>query len=125
MTTQFDPNDPTRFEEMYRDERVAHGLPAATLTDNGSVYTARFTHGHNEFELLLHTLGVTQKNGHPGHPQTQGKIERFHQTLKKRLRALPAAATLTELQHQIDAFLAYYNHVRPFLGLAELLCDVA
>ena len=30
MTTQFDPNDPTRFEEMYRDERVAHGLPAAT-----------------------------------------------------------------------------------------------
>src|SRR6202035_2850847 len=36
----------------------AHGLPAATLTDNGSVYTARFTHGHNEFELLLHTLGV-------------------------------------------------------------------
>jgi SAM-dependent methyltransferase len=35
MTIQFDPNDPTRFEEMYRDERVAHGLPAATPWDIG------------------------------------------------------------------------------------------
>jgi transposase InsO family protein len=56
------------------DTANIHGLPAATLTDNGAVYTARFTHGHNEFELLLATLGITQKNGHPGHPQTQGKI---------------------------------------------------
>src|ERR1700691_4493547 len=35
MTTQFDPNDPTRFEEMYRDERVTHGLPGATPWDIG------------------------------------------------------------------------------------------
>src|SRR6201992_4123931 len=35
MTTQFDPNDPARFEEMYRDERVTHGLPAATPWDIG------------------------------------------------------------------------------------------
>src|ERR1700758_685425 len=35
MTTQFDPNDPTRFEEMYRDERIQHGLPAATPWDIG------------------------------------------------------------------------------------------
>jgi transposase InsO family protein len=47
---------------------ATHGLPASTLTDNGSVYTSRFTHGHNAFELLLATLGITQKNGHPGHP---------------------------------------------------------
>jgi hypothetical protein len=45
---------------------ATHGLPASTLTDNGSVYTSRFTHGHNAFELLLATLGITQKNGHPG-----------------------------------------------------------
>jgi transposase InsO family protein len=50
------------------------GLPAATLTDNGAVYTSRFTHGHNDFERLLASLRITQKNGHPGHPQTQGKI---------------------------------------------------
>jgi SAM-dependent methyltransferase len=35
VTTQFDPNDPARFEEMYRDERVSHGLPAATPWDIG------------------------------------------------------------------------------------------
>lgn len=35
MTAQFDPADPTRFEEMYRDDRVAHGLPAATPWDIG------------------------------------------------------------------------------------------
>lgn len=65
------------------DTANTYGLPAATLTDNGSVYTARFTHGHNEFERLLANLGILQKNGHPNHPQTQGKIERFHQTLKR------------------------------------------
>jgi transposase InsO family protein len=57
-----------------------HGLPASTLTDNARIYTARFGGGRNAFEYLLPVLGVRQKNGSPGHPQTQGKIERFHQT---------------------------------------------
>jgi transposase InsO family protein len=45
----------------FTDTVNTYGLPASTLTDNGSVYTSRFTHGHNDFELLLHTLGVIQK----------------------------------------------------------------
>ena len=69
----------------------AHGWPAATLTDNGTVYTSRFTGGRNGFEYLLAYLGIRQKNGAPGHPQTQGKIERFHQTLKRWLGRQPAA----------------------------------
>lgn len=88
------------------------GLPAATLTDNGSVYTSRFTGGHNDFERLLAALGITQKNGHPGHPQTQGKIERFHQTLKRWLAARPRPATLAELQKLLDAFRVIYNTER-------------
>ena len=52
-----------------------YGFPASTLTDNGRVYTARFGGGKNAFEYLLPLLGITQKNGHPGHPQTQGKVE--------------------------------------------------
>src|SRR6185312_4523191 len=88
----------------------SHGLPASTLTDNGAVYTSRFTHGHNEFELLLATLGVTQKNGHPGHPQTQGKIERFHQTLKRWLRPRHRPTNLAALQHDLDTFALIYNH---------------
>ena len=91
----------------------AHGWPAATLTDNGSVYTSRFTGGRNGFEYLLAYLGIRQKNGAPGHPQTQGKIERFHQTLKRWLGRRPAAPDLAGLQAQLDAFRAVYNEQRP------------
>ena len=91
----------------------AHGWPAATLTDNGTVYTSRFTGGRNSFEYLLAYLGIRQKNGLPGHPQTQGKIERFHQTLKRWLAQHPAAANLAALQAQLDAFRLAYNEQRP------------
>jgi len=40
-----------------------YGLPASTLTDNGSVYTSRFTHGHNDFERLLASLGSRVAGG--------------------------------------------------------------
>src|SRR5690625_3581393 len=90
-----------------------YGPPASTLTDNGLVYTARFRGGKNAFEYLLATLGIKQKNGSPGHPQTQGKIERFHQTLKKWLTAQPRAQTVEELQQQLDNFRDIYNNQRP------------
>ena len=94
-----------------------HGPPAATLTDNGSVYTSRFTGGRNAFEYVLAMLAVCQKNGAPGHPQTQGKTERFHQTLQRWLRARPPAPTLPELQRQLDAFREHYNERRPHRAL--------
>jgi transposase InsO family protein len=97
-----------------------HGLPHSTLTDNGSVYTSRFTGGRNGFEYLLASLGIVQKNGHPNHPQTQGKIERFHQTLKRWLAAQPTAATLKELQAQLDRFQRTYNDLRPHRALNRL-----
>jgi transposase InsO family protein len=96
-----------------------HGLPASTLTDNGRVYTARFGGGKNAFEYLLAVLGIQQKNGHPSHPQTQGKVERFHQTLKRWLAKQPPAATVPDLQHQLDRFRQVYNHHRPHRELAR------
>jgi transposase InsO family protein len=95
----------------------AYGIPASTLTDNGRVYTARFGGGRNAFEYLLPLLGVQQKNGSPGHPQTQGKVERFHQTLQRWLAARPAARTVAELQRQLDEFRAHYNERRPHRAL--------
>jgi transposase InsO family protein len=95
----------------------AYGLPAATLTDNGRVYTARFGGGRNAFEYLLAALGITQKNGQPFHPQTQGKVERFHQTQKRWLAAQPPAATLAGLQDQLDTFRDHYNEHRPSRAL--------
>jgi transposase InsO family protein len=95
------------------------GPPASTLTDNACVYTARFTGGRNGFEYLLAALGIRQKNGSPGHPQTQGKIERFHQTLKRWLAARPAAQDLAELQLQLEAFGEDYNERRPHRALGR------
>jgi transposase InsO family protein len=90
-----------------------HGLPASTLTDNGRVYTARFGGGRNAFEYLLAALRIVQKNGNPNHPQTQGKVERFHQTQKRWLAKQPPATTVAELQGQLDRLRQIYNEQRP------------
>jgi len=103
----------------FLDAASRYGPPASTLTDNASVYTSRFTGGRNRFEYLLAHLGVRQKNGSPGHPQTQGKIERFHQTQKRWLQARPRAVTVSELGRQLDAFRAHYNERRPHRALGR------
>lgn len=97
--------------------RSEYGTPFSTLTDNGNVYTARFTKGKNGFEYLLSELEIVQKNGSPAHPQTQGKIERFHQTLKKWLSQQSPAEDLIALQSQLDEFRALYNTQRPHRAL--------
>ena len=97
-----------------------HGVPAATLTDNGMVFTTRLSGGkggRNGFEHLLDDLGVTQKNSRPNHPTTCGKVERFHCTVKKWLTARPRVATITELQALLDDFVANYNQHRPHSAL--------
>jgi hypothetical protein len=102
---------------VFLDLVERYGAPVSTLTDNGSVYTSRFTGGRNAFEYVLPLLGVKQKNGSPGHPQTQGKAERFHQTLKRWLAARPAANSLALLQRQLDEFREHYNEQRPHRAL--------
>jgi transposase InsO family protein len=104
--------------DTFNECRSAYGTPFSTLTDNGVVYTGRFVKGKNGFEYLLSELDVVQKNGSPGHPETQGKIERFHQTLKKWLSQQAAAKDLKELQRQLDEFRILYNTKRPHKALA-------
>lgn len=105
----------------FRAAVAEHGAPASTLTDNGMVYTTRYSGGRggrNAFEAELRRLGITQKNGRPNHPQTQGKVERLWQTLKKWLASQPRQpATLAGLQALLDAFTAYYNTQRPHRSL--------
>lgn len=103
--------------DTFNECRSQYGAPFSTLTDNGNVYTARFSQGKNGFEYLLSELEIVQKNGSPGHPQTQGKIERFHQTLKKWLLEQEVAKDLKELQHQLDEFRTIYNTKRPHRAL--------
>ena len=105
----------------FRAAVAEHGIPASTLTDNGMVFTTRLSGGkggRNGFEHELRRLGVTQKNGKPNHPQTQGKVERFQQTLKNWLAAQsPQPATLAQLQELLGAFTSTYNHHRPHRSL--------
>ena len=94
------------------------GTPAGVLTDNGAIFTAKQRgHGRTALEITLGELGIKYTNSRPYHPQTCGKVERFHQTLKNTCGRSPPAATPAELQHQINEFLAYYNDIRPHRAL--------
>jgi len=108
----------------FRQTVAEHGIPASTLTDNGMVFTTRLSQGkkgagtRNGLETELRRLGVTQKNGRPNHPTTQGKVERFQQTMKKWLRAQPdQPASIDDLQALLDTFVAEYNDHRPHRSL--------
>jgi transposase InsO family protein len=97
---------------------AAHSLPASVLTDNGAVFTAAYRGASRcTIELELARLGIAHRHSRPYHPQTCGKVERFHQTMKKWLAKQPAAATLEELQAQLEVFDSYYNDKRPHRAL--------
>jgi len=90
-----------------------HGFPAALLTDNGAVFSGASRRGKVLLESELERLGILAKHSTPYHPQTCGKVERFHQTLKRFLARQPPAPSLAALQLQLDTFRAFYNHHRP------------
>jgi transposase InsO family protein len=96
-----------------------HGLPASLLTDNGAVFTGSYRAGKVLLEYELERLGVEFKNSRPYHPQTCGKVERLHQTLKRYLAKQPPAQTLGALQGQLDTFVHYYNNIRPHRAIGR------
>lgn len=122
VTTHARVTTPIVLAEFRRAIRTA-GIPASTLTDNGMVFTVRLAGlgrqgGRNAFEAELRRLHIVQKNGKPNHPTTQGKVERFQQTLKKWLRAQPTQpATIDQLQVLLNLFVDEYNHRRPHRSL--------
>jgi transposase InsO family protein len=91
-----------------------HGRPERMLTDNAAVFTGTYRgRGWVALERELTALGIGLSHGRPYHPQTCGKVERLHQTLKQWLARQDPAATFTGLQAQLDVFTAYYNTQRP------------
>jgi transposase InsO family protein len=94
------------------------GPPAKVLSDNGLCFSGGSNaDGGGTFTRNLAALGIAKANSRPYHPQTCGKLERAHQTLKKWLRKQPLARSLPELQRQLDEFRTYYNHHRPHRAL--------
>lgn len=98
---------------------AAHGLPASLLTDNGAVFTAAPRGGRCAIELETARLGIRAMHSRPYHPQTCGKIERLHQTLKRFLARQEPASEIGALQDQLDRFVAYYNTVRPHRAIGR------
>ena len=106
--------------EAFSAAVAAWGLPQGHLSDNGLNFSGRLRGFEVGFEANLRAAGVRPITSRPFHPQTCGKIERFHQTLKRRLRRLPLASDLAELQAQLDSFVAYYNAERPHRGIGRV-----
>ena len=96
------------------------GYPAELLTDNGLIFSTERRHlmaGALEVDLL--SQGIRPSHSRPYHPQTCGKVERFHQTMKKYLAKQDLPPTRRQLQAQLDAFSTYYNEVRPHRAIGR------
>lgn len=101
------------FERAFR----TYGLPDAILCDNGNPWGTNFAQGYTQFERRLLDLDIRPIHGRPRHPQTQGKDERFNQTVKRELLDLCTLDSLEDAQRQFEPFRRFYNEERPHHAL--------
>ena len=104
---------------LFHQAAARLGYPAALLSDNAAVFSGASRGGKVLLETELERLGILGKHSRPYHPQTCGKVERFHQTQKRWLRAQPPAATLEQLRSPLDRFRIQYNQHRPHRALGR------
>ena len=100
------------FTEAFRE----FGLPDSILSDNGAQFSG-FKKGYTRFERWLMDLDVLPIHGRIKHPQTQGKIERFHRTMKQELLKHTSIADITDAEIKLSAWREKYNNVRPHEAL--------
>lgn len=91
---------------------AGHGVPVHLLSDNGLAFSGKHRGGMAEVERKIAALGTVTIASSVAHPQTCGKNERAHSTLRRWLRKQPAAADLTELQALLDRYHVIYNNRR-------------
>lgn len=97
-----------------------YGLPQTILSDNGGQF-AGYRGGYTQFERWLMDLDILPIHGRPLHPQTQGKIERFHRTMKNELLKRRTFTDLTDANKNLQQWRNKYNEVRPHEAL-HMLC---
>jgi transposase InsO family protein len=95
-----------------------YGLPERILTDNAPPWGASGAGGLTALEVWLLRLGIAVSHGRPYHPQTQGKIERFHRTVGAEVFGSRRFPDLLTCQRAFDRFRATYNLERPHAALA-------
>ncbi len=94
-----------------------YGLPLQINADNGSPWGTNGGSRYTKLTVWLIRLGIRISHSRPYHPQTNGKDERFHRTLKTELLGTRWFATIAEVQHAFDRWREIYNHERPHESL--------
>ena len=95
-----------------------YGLPERMLTVNGPPWAVSHTPGgYTRLSVWLMRLGVSVSKGRPFHPQTQGKAERFHRTLKAELLGRTDLRDVDHAQAALDQWRGTYNLLRPHEAL--------
>jgi transposase InsO family protein len=99
-----------------------YGLPVCINADNGAPWGAprQPAHGLSELGVWLIRLGIRLSHSAPYHPQTNGKIERFHRSLKAELLAGRSFIDLAHAQAAFERWRGIYNHERPHDALGLL-----
>ena len=98
-----------------------YGLPEALFVDNGKPWGDSSGQRWTRLGVWLLKLGVTIIHSRPYHPQSRGKNERFHRTLKDEVFALRQFRDLAEVQRAFDAWREVYNLKRPHQALGQEL----
>lgn len=96
-----------------------HGLPHRMLMDNGAPWGDSASSPYTILTTWLMRLGVQVIHGRPAHPQTQGKVERFHRTLKEELLRAALFTSLDQCQRRFDLWRDMYNNERPHEALDQ------
>jgi integrase-like protein len=95
-----------------------YGVPQAMLMDHGAPWWgAASRDGLTRLSVFLLKQGIQLLYGAVRHPQTQGKVERFHRTLGERLRWRGVPTTLSQFTHAFRWFRREYNELRPHAAL--------
>jgi transposase InsO family protein len=94
-----------------------YGLPERMLMDNGPPWGNDLLHRFTPLTVWLLRLGISISHGRPYHPQTQGKDERFHRSLKVEVLAQRVFSDFEHMQYRFDDWRHCYNHVRPHEAL--------
>jgi transposase InsO family protein len=105
--------------EVFSAAMKTYGIPDEVLTDNGKQFTGRFGLHHAEvlFDRICRENGISHRLTAPRSPTTTGKIERFHQSLRKEFIVDRTFASFDVAQHELDEWVSDYNTERPHQAL--------
>jgi len=99
--------------ETFRKMLYTYGLPNSILCDNGPPWGDSSSGAITQFDVWMMQLGILPIHGRPKHPQTQGKEERFHRTLKEEVLKREVFADMASIQRRFDTWRYEYNYERP------------